>query len=164
MNKKILIIGCPGSGKSYLSKELSKLTGIPCFHIDNLYWNLDKTHITRDELIKKYQDIFKLDDFILEGNYQSTLEYRSKYANTIIFLDFALDDCIKGIRERTNQKRDDIPWIQNEQDGEDLIEWIKEFDIRECPIILEILNSFNGKVIILKTKEEVSEFLKRGIV
>ena len=164
MNKKILIIGCPGSGKSYLSKELSKITGISCFHIDNLYWSHDRTHVTRDELIIKYQDIFKLNDFILEGNYQSTLEYRAKYANVIIFLDFDLDDCIEGIRERTNQKRDDIPWIQNEQDGEELIDWIKEFDTRERPTILEILNNFNGEVIILKNKEEVNEFIKRGIV
>ena len=29
MNKKIIIIGSPGSGKSFLSKKLSELTGIP---------------------------------------------------------------------------------------------------------------------------------------
>ena len=163
MGKRILIIGCPGSGKSYLSVELSKKTKIPCFHIDNLYWNPDKTHIERDELIKKYNDIFKLDEFILEGNYQATLEYRVKYASTIIFLDFSLDDCIKGIRERTNKERSDIPWIQNEEDGEQLIDWIKEFDTREKPVIINTLNSFKGEVIILHNKEEVNEYLKKEI-
>ena len=160
MNKKIIIIGCPGSGKSYLSKELSKITGITCFHIDNLYWSPDRTHITREELIIKYQDIFKYDDYILEGNYQSTLEYRANHANIIIFLDFMLEDCIKGIRKRNNQTRDDIPWIQNENDGEELIDWIKEFNTRERPTIIDILNKFKGKIIILKNKEEVNEFLK----
>lgn len=163
MNKKILIIGCPGSGKSYLSKALSNKTGIPCFHIDNLYWNLDKTHIEREELITKFDEIFKLDSFILEGNYQSTLEYRAKFSDTIIFLDFSLDDCIKGIRERTNKERDDIPWIQNDIDSEVLIAWINDFSIRERPIIIDIINSFKGKVIVLKNKEEVNEYLKREI-
>ena len=130
MGKKILIIGCPGSGKSYLSIKLASKTKIPCFHIDNLYWNFDKTHVEREELIKKYQDILCLDEFILEGNYQGTLEYRVKYADTIIFLDFPLDECIEGIRARTNKPRSDIPWIQTEVDAEKLIDWIREFDIR----------------------------------
>ena len=163
MSRRILIIGCPGSGKSYLSIELSKKTKIPCFHIDNLYWNQDKTHIERDELIKKYQDIFCLDEFILEGNYQATLEYRVQYADTIIYLDFSLDDCIKGIRKRTNQSRSDIPWIQNEEDGEQLIAWIKEFDVREKPVITSILSGFKGEIITLHNKEEVNEYLKREI-
>ena len=33
--KKIIIIGCPGSGKSYFSKKLRDLTGYPLYHLDN---------------------------------------------------------------------------------------------------------------------------------
>lgn len=164
MGKKILIIGCPGSGKSYLGKRLADKTKIPCFHIDNLYWNNDKTHVERDELIKKYQDIFCLDEFILEGNYQGTLEYRVKYADTIIYLDLPLEDCIEGIKKRTNKERFDIPWIQTEVDADNLIDWIKEFDVREKPVIIDIMNNFKGEVITLHNKEEVNEYLKRGIV
>ena len=161
MNKKILVIGCPGSGKSYLSKSLSNILNIPCFHIDNLYWNKDKTHITREELLEKYQDIIKLDSFILDGNYQSTLSYRFKYASTVIFLDFSLDDCIKGIKSRNNEVRDDIPWIQNEIDGEELIAWIKSFDERERGEIINLINDFKGEVYIIKNQEEVNTFLKK---
>ena len=163
MNKKILVIGCPGSGKSYLAKSLSQKTNIPCFHIDNLYWNIDKTHINRDDLIDKYQDILSKDEFILDGNYLNTLEYRANFSDTIIFLDFSLDDCIKGIKERNNAHRDDIPWVQNEIDGEELIAWIREFSTRDRPVILDILKRYKGTIISLKNKEEVNEFIKRGI-
>ena len=159
--KKILIIGCPGSGKSYLSRKLASIYNIPCFHIDNLYWNSDKTHITREELKSKYDDILSLDEFILDGNYISTMEYRLNYANTVIFLDFSLDECIKGIKNRTNEVRDDIPWVQNEIDSEELIAWIRTFDERERNVIIKLLENFKGTKIILKNKEEVDCYLNK---
>ena len=161
MNKKILVIGCPGSGKSFLSKELSNITNIPCFHIDNLYWAKDKTHITREELIIKYHDVLDKDEFILDGNYISTIDYRLKYANCVIFLDFSLEDCIQGIKNRNNEIRDDIPWVQTEIDGEELIAWIRSFEDRERVEIIRLLNDFKGEKIILKNKEEVINFLNK---
>lgn len=54
--KKIMVIGCPGSGKSTFSKALHKAIGLPLFHLDMLYWNADKNIIifkSREEA-KKY--------------------------------------------------------------------------------------------------------------
>ena len=48
--KRILVIGCPGSGKSYFSKRLGKILGLPVVHMDNLYWKKDKTSISHEEL------------------------------------------------------------------------------------------------------------------
>ena len=42
--KKIIVIGPGGSGKSYFSKELSQILDIPVYHLDNIFWNKDKTH------------------------------------------------------------------------------------------------------------------------
>lgn len=32
--KKVIAIGCPGSGKSTFSRKLSKLTGLPLYYLD----------------------------------------------------------------------------------------------------------------------------------
>lgn len=45
--KKIIVIGCPGSGKSTFSKALHEVTGIPLFRLDMLFWNEDKTTVGR---------------------------------------------------------------------------------------------------------------------
>lgn len=49
LGKKIIVIGCPGSGKSTFSKKLHAITGLPLFHLDNINWNSDKSHISREE-------------------------------------------------------------------------------------------------------------------
>ena len=46
--KKIIVIGCPGSGKSTLSKKLNEILGIPVVYLDMLYWNSDRTIVDKD--------------------------------------------------------------------------------------------------------------------
>lgn len=54
--KKILVIGCPGSGKSAFSKALHLITGIQLIHLDMLYWGSDRTHVERSVFIEKLKN------------------------------------------------------------------------------------------------------------
>ena len=49
---KVIVLGASGVGKSYFSKRLASLTNLPLFHLDNIWWKEDKTHIERDEFGK----------------------------------------------------------------------------------------------------------------
>lgn len=49
--KKIIVVGCSGSGKSTFSRKLSNATDIDLYHLDYFYWNEDASHISRAELI-----------------------------------------------------------------------------------------------------------------
>lgn len=51
--KKIIVIGCPGSGKSTFSKALNKITGIPLFHLDMMFWNADKTTVEKTVFLER---------------------------------------------------------------------------------------------------------------
>lgn len=51
--KKIIVIGCPGSGKSTFSKWLQKITGIPLFHLDMMFWNADKTTVEKTVFLER---------------------------------------------------------------------------------------------------------------
>lgn len=61
LGQKIIVIGCPGSGKSTLSKKLRDATGLPLFHLDNIWWKADKSHISREEFDQKLNEILLTD-------------------------------------------------------------------------------------------------------
>jgi adenylate kinase family enzyme len=43
MNKKILILGFGGSGKTFLAKRISQKLNISKLHLDEVFWKEDKT-------------------------------------------------------------------------------------------------------------------------
>ena len=51
--KKVIVIGCCGSGKSTFARHLHACTGIPLFHLDQLNWNTDKTTVEKTVFLKR---------------------------------------------------------------------------------------------------------------
>ena len=72
--KKIIIIGCPGAGKSYFAKKLHKITKIPLYHLDMIWHKPDKTHISREEFDKILENIFLKEFWIMDGDFSRTME------------------------------------------------------------------------------------------
>lgn len=84
--KRIMIIGCGGTGKSTLAKRLHQITAIPIHHLDKYFWLPNWTEIDRTEWQKVNEDIIKNPTWIMDGNYGSTMNMRLDAADTIIFL------------------------------------------------------------------------------
>lgn len=159
--KKILVIGPSGAGKSYFSKELSKVTGLPLFHLDNIFWRKDRTHITREEFDSKLLEILNKDKWIIDGDYSRTYELRIQYCDIIYFLDFSLEDCLKGVESRLGKVREDIPFIDEEFDSE-FKEWIINWFKDKRPWVIHLEEKFKEKnFIVLKNRNEVNEYLNK---
>ena len=73
---------------------------MPLYHLDMLYHKKDGTHISKEELEEKLRNIFKQEQWIIDGNYQRTLELRLKECDTIFLLDYPTDICIEGAKSR----------------------------------------------------------------
>lgn len=63
--KKVIIIGCCGSGKSTFARQLHACTGIPLFHLDQLNWNADKTTVEKEVFLKRVQDVIQKNSWII---------------------------------------------------------------------------------------------------
>lgn len=160
---RIMVIGCPGSGKSTFSKALHEITDIPLYHLDMMYWNADRTTVDKTVFIEKLSGTIQKSQWIIDGNYGSTIELRLKACDTVIFLDYPVDVCLSGIRERRGKARTDMPWIEksDEEDAE-FIEFIKNYNSINRPEVMALLDKYSDREIyIFKSRDEADEFLNK---
>lgn len=159
--KKIIVIGCPGSGKSTFSKALHEITKIPLIHLDMLYWDADKTTCEKTVFLEKLSKTLQGDEWIIDGNFASTMELRMSACDTVFFLDYATSVCLDGIRERKGKPRSDIPWTET-QDDQEFIEFIKNYELQNRPAVLKLLDKYRSKDIhVFSSREQAEEFLHR---
>ena len=160
MNKKIIIIGSGGAGKSTLSFKLAELLQLPLYHLDNIWWNKDRTSVSREEFDIKLNEILNKDEWIIDGDYSRTYETRIKRANTVIYLDFPIEVCLEGVESRLGKERKDIPFIDYEFDPE-FKEWIYNWFKDKRPYVLALLEKYkdNKEIIVLHERKEIDELL-----
>ena len=158
--KRIMVIGCPGSGKSTLAKELHGKTGIPLYHLDMMNWNADKTTVGKPVFLKRLSSVLEKDEWIIDGNYGSTMELRMQKCDTVIFLDYPLDICLGGISERCGKPRSDMPWIESDQCDEEFIRFIKNYSSQSRPRVMELLDKYSYKnILVFNNRNEANDFL-----
>lgn len=156
---KVIVIGCPGSGKSTFSRVLQKKTGLLLYHLDLIFWNADKTMVEKSVFRERLTDILDTDEWIIDGNYSATMDWRMSKCDTVFFLDFSTEVCLEGIKERRGKPRSDMPWFETEEDAE-FLDFIKKYNVKERPKVLDLLKKYSDKnIIIFKSREEADEYI-----
>ena len=160
--KKVIVIGCPGSGKSVFSKKLNKITGIPVFHLDMMFWNADGTTVERDIFHGKLSEVLKADEWIIDGNYISTMEQRIKLADTIILLDLDTNLCVENALARSKKERqsDMAAGFDVSKISQEFLDYIAKFKESTLPRIMAYYETYKNEkeFIILKSYKEIDEF------
>ena len=158
--KKVLVIGCPGSGKSTFSKALHDKTHLPLYHLDLLYWNADRTHVSRPVFLERLSPLLLQDAWIIDGNYAHTLPMRLEACDTVFFLDYPTDVCLEGLAARLGTPRTDLPWVETEEDL-DLRSFVETYRTATRPETLALLARHPEKTLWhFCTRTDADAFLK----
>jgi adenylate kinase family enzyme len=162
--KRIIIIGSPGSGKSYLSKKIAEITHYPLIHLDNEYWQPGWITTPREEWIDKQKKMISAKQWIIDGNYHSSIELRFEACDIAIFLDMNRITCILSAIRRHGKKRSDLPeYCEEKFDKEfrDFLIYIWNFPKANKQKIMNLHQTYSEKpFIIMKNRREVKKFIK----
>lgn len=159
--QKVIVIGCPGSGKTTFAERLNIITGLPLYYLDAIWHKPDKTHISRENFDKSISAILNTAEWIIDGNYSRTLEIRLQQCDTVFLFDLSTKVCIQGATDRLGKGRYDIPWIDKELTPS-FKQSIQDFPRNSLPRIYELIEKYskNRQIIVFKSREDVDVFLK----
>ena len=110
--------------------------------------------------MERLQRTLEKESWIIDGNYAFTMELRMRLCDTVIFLDYPLDVCIDGIRSRKGMERTDMPCLTPEDEDNEFMEFIRNYNLVSRPKVIELLRKYPSKrIIIFKSRNEANEFL-----
>jgi len=165
LGNRIIIIGNSGSGKTTLSYKLGELLKLPVIHLDKEYWKKGWVKTPKEEWDEKVRKIISEPEWILDGNFNSTLEIRINRADTVVFLDYnrflCLLDVIKRIIKHLGKTRPDMAEGCPEKFDFTFIKWVLwGFPVKSRRNILKCLAKYNeNEQIIIKSRAELKKFL-----
>jgi len=163
--ERILIIGCGGAGKSTLARQLGEKTGIPVVHLDKLFWKPGWVESTKEEIDRKILEETKKPAWIIDGNYNRTLDLRLQRCDTVIYLDFSTAACLLGVVKRVlttyGTVRPDMGDGCPERFDWEFLRWVANYNRDKRKKNYGRINAAkHAKVIILKNRREVTRFLE----
>lgn len=163
--ERIIVIGCPGSGKTTLSKQLTNKLGLPLIHLDVLHWRDGWQTIPKDEFDRLLIDELVKPNWIIDGNYNRTIPLRLQYCDTVIWLDYPRITCMLGVLKRYFQSRGksrpDMGGNCPERLDFEFLKFVWRFNKTHRQRYKEMLDNANEvKLIILRNRKETKRFLE----
>jgi adenylate kinase family enzyme len=163
---RIHILGLSGSGKTTFAKELSQITSISSYDLDEVFWKKQGTSYEKREeetRRKVLDDIILQDNWILEGVYYSWLEESFQKSDWIIYLDVKEKVCKRRIWRRyflhklglQKGKKDTFTSTKH------LVEWMENYHLNNDEHLTQMLSPYKKKYIIIHNAKEKKDFMER---
>ena len=163
--ERIMIIGCGGAGKSTLARQLGEKLNLPVVHLDQIWWAPGNwQHISREEFDAQMMAEMEKPRWILDGNFNRTIERRLEKCDTVIYLDMSRLTCLKNwigrVVKNWGYARPDMAPGCGEWFDPEMARWIRRFNRDNRRRYYELLNNLENKqVYILKNRRAVKAFL-----
>lgn len=145
--KRVAIIGSSGTGKSTLARRLHEETGLPLIYLDREFWRAGWVFENSESNINRVIDRFNgEDEWIVDGNYSSTMEARLARTDTVFFFDYPTYVCLWRVFWRAaknrGQDRPDCADGCPERFNWDFFVFVRNFRRKNRPKLVEILSRF----------------------
>lgn len=154
-----MVVGCAGAGKSTITVAFNRAYGLPIVHLDRLYWKPGWVRSPHEEWERVVTGLIAEDEWIHDGNYDTTLALRLPRADLVVFVDPPRRVCLyRAVKRRIVGSRiHDMPGCPPNIDRE-FLRYVWRFPKDHRPQLLELLAG-RADVVRLRTRGEVRRFL-----
>lgn len=165
--ERILIVGCPGAGKSTLARQMAEKLDLPLIHLDQLFWLPGWVSREKNDFDALLQAELDKPKWIIDGNYGRTLSRRLEYCDTVIFLDFSTAACLRGVLKRVFSSRGKVRPDMGAGCPERLdwkfLNYVRTFRRNHWESLMEKIFVADPSVnrIFLRNRRQVEKFLKQ---
>lgn len=165
---KFLIVGAIGSGKTTLARKLSKILKIKNYELDNIAYKRRDIHEKQKPEIrdKKLKSVLKRKKWLLEGFYSRAWTYPIyKKAEIVIILNIKTSLSKKRVIKRYLKRK--LSFKKDKKHNEKfkamikLLKYVEEYPTKYFKLQKQAAQKFNKNVLILNSKKEIDEFLKK---
>lgn len=98
--RKVAIVGCGGSGKSYVARELGKILDAPVTHLDAAFYDDEWSELPKEKFAELQRELVAQPSWVIDGNYNSTLQIRLEACDTVVLMDVSTIAALFGIFSR----------------------------------------------------------------
>lgn len=164
MMERVIIIGCGGAGKSTLARQLGEKLDLPVVHLDKLFWRPGWVQVSQEEFDRLHREELAKDRWIMDGNFNRTMEERLARCDTVIYLDFSRFACLRGVLKRVlttyGTVRPDMGEGCPERIDWEFLQWVWNYNKNKRKRNYQLLHEQpHIQVVILKNRKEVKRFL-----
>jgi adenylate kinase family enzyme len=85
--KRVMVVGQPGAGKSWVARRIGQRTGLPVVHMDQIHWMPGWVERVRTEKIAMAHAVEIAETWVFEGGLSATMAHRLSRADTLVILD-----------------------------------------------------------------------------
>ena len=161
--KKIIILGSPGAGKRTFSFALAERTGLPVYHLDQMFWRAGWVSVTKEDFDAKLAETLTKEEWIIDGNYSRTIPMRLEKCDTVFYLDYPRLVCFFGVVRRVlgslGKTRPDMAEGCPERFDLEFLQYTWKFRKKQRAGILALLEGANAEIHIFRSRKEAKRYL-----
>jgi adenylate kinase family enzyme len=168
--RRVLVMGCAGSGKTTFARKLADKLGLPFVSIDRIFWQPGWREPAREDFAARMTLEAAKPAWVMDGNYTShaAAELRRVRADTIIWFDLPRRVCVLGIIRRSvmsyGRVRSEMAPGCPEKFDLAFYRFVWTYGAAHRPRLLAYVSALrdNQRLVTFTTRKQAAEFLSRA--
>ncbi|TNF98974.1 MAG: adenylate kinase [Gammaproteobacteria bacterium] len=162
-SKRILVLGPCGSGKTCLTRQLSRILELPAVHLDANFWHPGWVSTPQPEWRCVVSSLIKKESWIMDGTYESTLDLRIPAAEAIIVVKCPRWISLWGVIRRSmiyrNKPRPDAP--SNQPIDLAYLQYIWKYPVQTDALVNELIKEHGPDIPVIRlgNRKSIESFI-----